>query len=74
MLLAAHGEAGPEIYGRPVFPQMLGNFADKWVNGKSPVQCAPAFPQLDTPRPRRPAAPRECEPLAGFRRWGSASP
>jgi hypothetical protein len=40
MVMLQHGIEGPAIYGNPAFTTILGTFADKWVNGLSPIACA----------------------------------
>jgi Glycosyl hydrolase family 9 len=40
VLMLGHGVEGPEVYGRPAFTTFLGTFADKWVNGVAPIECA----------------------------------
>ena len=49
-LMAHQGEAGPLVWGQPAFTTFLGSLADKWVNGKAPVQCA-ALPRACTVLP-----------------------
>ena len=39
--MAGEGEAGPPIYGKPAFTTFLGVFAEKWVDGIAPTECAP---------------------------------
>ena len=42
MIMLQMRETGPKVYdGQPLFKQFLGIFANKWIYGKSPVQCAP---------------------------------
>jgi Glycosyl hydrolase family 9 len=40
VLMLGQGETGPPVYGKPAFKTFAGIFADKWVNGKAPVECA----------------------------------
>lgn len=42
VIMASRGHEGPQIYGQPAFKGYLGTFADKWINGKDPVQVSPA--------------------------------
>ena len=42
MIMLQMRETGPKVYdGQPLFKQFLGIFANKWIYGKDPVQCAP---------------------------------
>jgi Glycosyl hydrolase family 9 len=42
VLMLGQGIEGPPVYDQPAFKTFLGVFADKWVNGKAPVECAPS--------------------------------
>jgi Glycosyl hydrolase family 9 len=42
MLMAQAGQPGPLVEGQPAYTMFLDGLADKWTNGKAPVQYAPS--------------------------------
>jgi Glycosyl hydrolase family 9 len=40
ILMTRAGQPGPAMFGKPAFTQFLESFADKWTNGKAPIQYA----------------------------------